>query len=190
MAEIWKDIKGYENGYQVSNYGNVRSLDRETINKNGTIKRYKGKILSLGQNKNGYKFCCLHKSLNRKIGKVHQLVARAFVDNNEDKPEVNHLDGNKANNNAENLQWCTRSENIKHAYDTGLNYVSDRQKRLTSLANRGEKCSKSKLTEFDVQVIRDAWATGAFTQKYLSDKFFVGQDQISRIVNYKRWAWL
>jgi hypothetical protein len=190
MVEIWKDIEGYEGLYQVSNKGRVKSLDRETVDKNGTVNRYKSKMLSPGQNKHGYKFCYLYKDLKRKLMPIHQLVAKGFVENKDNKPHVNHKDGIKQNNTPENLEWCTPSENIKHAYDMGLNYNSEKQKRLTSLANRGEKCHQSKLTEFDVRVIRDAWATGAFTQSYLSKEFGVGSDQISRIVNYKRWAWL
>ena len=188
--EKWKDIKGHEGFYQISDKGRLRSLGREVVDKNGIINRYKGKILKTHANKFGYLHCSLYKSSKVTCARIHKLVAEAFVDNTDNKPHINHKDGNKQNNTPENLEWCTASENIQHAYDNGLNYNSERQKKLTSLANRGEKCHQSKLKEFDVQVIRDAYATGAFTQSYLSKEFGVGCDQISRIVNYKRWAWL
>ncbi len=120
MEEIWKDIKDYEGYYQVSNLGRVRSLDRFIKCKNGRMQFKKGVIFSLCYNKrvNVYEVH-LNKDCKRKCFKIHRLVAEAFVPNDdpENKTTVNHKDGNRANNRADNLEWATYSENEKHSYD-------------------------------------------------------------------------
>ena len=115
MEEKWKDIKGYEGIYQVSNYGNVRVLDRYVWNHNGFVKR-KGKILKPSLNKYGYKDVMLSKDNVRKKYRINRLVAEAFIENPENKEQVNHIDRNKTNNNVNNLEWVTRQENITHSY--------------------------------------------------------------------------
>lgn len=106
--EIWKDIEGYK-GYQVSNIGNVKSLDR-IINRKVYDKvypfNYKGRILKKAIIKNAYTMVSLGK--NHQL-LVHRLVGKAFTC-------INHLDGNKHNNHVENLEWCTYSENELHSY--------------------------------------------------------------------------
>lgn len=118
--EIWKDIPGYEDYYQVSNFGNVKSLDRYVVYKNGTKVFYKGKNLTLHKNKKGYIFIQLHKNNTWKNFSLHVLVAQAFVENPYNLPEVNHKDGNKQNNIDLNLEWVTRQENMQHAADSNL----------------------------------------------------------------------
>ena len=113
----WKPIKGYEGLYEVSDKGQVRSLDR--INHRGT--KYKGRILRNRNTPNGYYAVMLSKNGIEKIYTVHRLVATTFIPNPENKEEINHKDGNKKKNILENLEWVTRSENVKHAYKTGLN---------------------------------------------------------------------
>ena len=109
-------IKGYEGLYEVSSDGSVFSVDRYT--KDG--KHLKRKELKGGKFSNGYEFVCLRKnSVNHNCLK-HRLVAEAFIPNHNNLPEVNHIDGNKRNNCVENLEWCTRSENLKHAVKMGL----------------------------------------------------------------------
>ncbi|AFR52615.1 putative HNH endonuclease [Lactococcus phage BM13] len=119
MEEYWKDIIGYERYYQVSNLGNVRSLDRKITWKN-SFRNISGKTQRLIEHKSGYIRVGLNKNGKKKYHNVHRLVALTFIDNPEEKQEVNHIDGNKDNNRCENLEWCTRSENIKHAVKTGL----------------------------------------------------------------------
>lgn len=112
--EEWRDIEGFEGLYQVSNKGRVRSLDHET---NG--KRYCGRILSSGVSA-GYQLVRLSKGAEKISQRIHRLVAKAFIENPDNLPEVNHLDGNKNNNCVENLEWCTSKENKVHAWVTGL----------------------------------------------------------------------
>lgn len=113
MEEIWKDIKGYEGKYQISNLGNVRSLyDQNQFKKNSRIK-----ILKLGE-RNGYSVINLQNKIKpkeRKSYQVHRLVAEAFIPNPENKPIINHIDENKKNNIITNLEWCTQKENVLHS---------------------------------------------------------------------------
>lgn len=118
--EEWKDIKGYEGFYEVSNTGKIRSLDHYIRQKNNSKKLHKGKILNTWSDKIGYIVVGLNKYNKYKIKKVHRLVAEAFIPNPENKSDVNHKDGNKANNCVNNLEWNTRAENMQHAYNTGL----------------------------------------------------------------------
>lgn len=124
MQEIWKDITDYEGYYQVSNLGNIRSCDRKIYSKNGnpltpyTIR--KSQKIKHNVNKFGYCQVGLHKDGKMKLLLVHRLVATAFIKNPNILPEVNHLDGNKENNTASNLEWCTRKRNRVHAYQIGL----------------------------------------------------------------------
>ena len=118
--EVWKDIEGYEEYYQISNFGNVRSKDRNKSTGKGFYK-LKGKELSKTKTSTGYfKIELIDKSGVRKSYKVHRLVGFAFIPNPENKPNINHIDGNPLNNHFSNLEWCTQSENTIHAYETGL----------------------------------------------------------------------
>ena len=110
IPEIWKDIKGYEGLYQVSNLGNVRSL----MFVNGTT--FKPRIRLLKQQiRNNYYIINLCKNGKRKQHSVHRLVAQEFLENKQNKEVVNHLDFNKLNNKVENLEWCTQKENVSHS---------------------------------------------------------------------------
>lgn len=131
MKEIWKDIKGYEGLYQISSFGNVKSLDRYIINKNGDKQYFPGKYLTQGISDN-YLKVILSKNNKQRTFRVHILVARAFIPNPENKPEVNHIDGNKKNNKVNNLEWNTRSENEFHAYRNGLAKPSNKQKQAVA----------------------------------------------------------
>jgi hypothetical protein len=122
--EIWKDVKDYEGLYLVSNLGRIKSLKR-------TVKRIDGKVNFInerilkekksGANYRAVELCGLGNKRTSTTSTIHRIVAKAFIENPENKPDVNHLDGNKGNNQASNLQWSTKSENSKHAYDLGLN---------------------------------------------------------------------
>lgn len=107
MEEIWKDIKGYEGLYQVSNLGRIKSL--------GNNKKRKEKLLLPSETRDGYLFVGLHKNGNAKKFKVHRLVAEAFIPNPNNYPIVNHKkEFEKKNNNVENLEWCDNKYNINY----------------------------------------------------------------------------
>lgn len=109
--EVWKEISGYEGLYMISSFGRVKSLEREVIRKNGTKQRIKDKIFNICLDNNGYCFVKLSKDNTRKHFKVHRLVGLAFIENPENKPEIDHIDRDKKNNHILNLRWTTKSEN-------------------------------------------------------------------------------
>lgn len=119
MNEMWKDVPGYEGLYQVSNLGRVKSLPRMVHVRNGNAMRPE-RIIRGGTFSNDYKFVCLRKDGVNQNHSIHRLVARAFLLNPENLPEVNHIDGNKQNNRVENLEWCDRKRNLQHAIEIGL----------------------------------------------------------------------
>ncbi|MGE7828946.1 NUMOD4 domain-containing protein [Paenibacillus sp. NPDC093718] len=118
MTEQWKAITGFEGLYEVSNFGNVRSIDRTTHHSDGKVTKNKGRVLKLGTDKKGYRAVYMTKNSKKKTAKVHRLVADAFVPNPNRLPLVNHKDENKANNHFENLEWCDNRYNV--VYGTGI----------------------------------------------------------------------
>jgi hypothetical protein len=115
--EIWKDVAGYENKYEISDHGNVRS------------KRTKNEMRQY-INDNGYCIVGFYDQTKRnpKHFRVHRLVAEAFIPNPEKKRTVNHIDGNKSNNLLENLEWATHGENLRHAREHGLIVTTEKQR--------------------------------------------------------------
>lgn len=114
MTEEWRDIPGYEGFYQVSNFGEVRSVSRDVVTKDGRIFHYKEKSLSPSSVRGGYQGVMLCKSGVNKSIMVHRLVAQSFLANPDNLPEVNHKDRNVTNNRADNLEWCTRLYNSRY----------------------------------------------------------------------------
>lgn len=120
LFEVWKDIKGYEGHYQVSNHGTVKSMPRMRKTKGDSFAPLYGRILKQKTSKSGYKVLHLHANEDECHPSVHRLVALAFIDNPENKPTVNHIDGNKTNNKMSNLEWATSSEQMTHALKLDL----------------------------------------------------------------------
>lgn len=133
MKEIWKDIKGFEGYYQVSNLGRVRSLDRDILrhykNKEKMVK-WKGRIMALHNRSDGYPSVDLYKGHKRYEYAVHRLVAMEFVPNPKNRPEVDHINTIRTDARACNLRWVNRSEN-------NLNPIT--QKRMSE-ASKGRGC--------------------------------------------------
>lgn len=161
MQEIYKDIVGYEGLYQVSNLGNVKSF-----------KYGKQRILKPGVNKCGYLNLNLWINSFSKNFKIHRLVAKAFIENIDNKEYVNHINGIKTDNRVENLEWCTASENQLHSYKLGL-----------KIAKKGENANNAKLTNKQVLAIRN----DNRMQKEIAKDYNVHQTLISCIKRYKFW---
>lgn len=164
--EIWKSITGFEGLYLISNRGNIKSLARVVDRGDKGSYLRNEKDLSLSLNKDGYIKVCLQKEGVRTHTNVHILVAKEFIPNPEDLPEVNHKDGNKSNNIISNLEWCTKKFNRQHAYDTGL------QK-----APKGVKHYKAKLSKKEVIEIRKSKEKGVV----LAKAYNVSPQTISRV---------
>lgn len=141
MEAVWKDIYGYESLYQVSNLGEVRSVDHEirTINQWGTpyVKVWRGRVLKPGFS-DGYAYVILSKDGVATFKDIHRLVATMFVDNpNRDLyTEVNHKDRNKSNNVYSNLEWVTHAQNVEHAKLTGMHSAEGLARIRAGTANR------------------------------------------------------
>jgi len=165
MDEIWKEIDGFNERYWVSSSGNVKSV----------YKTRPEKILKQMTNKCGYKSISIYDNNRKiKIATVHRLVAIAFLDNPNNKPMVNHIDANKTNNKLENLEWCTSSENIKHAYSMGL------------MDNKGSKHPRAKINEKTVIAIKADILSG-MRNIDISGKYKVHKDTVSNIKRNKQW---
>lgn len=178
--EEWRPVVDHEDSYEVSNRGRVRSKTR-TVVKKGAPKRlrkctYKGRVLSIQEHTNGYKFIALRNNGKTKQHRIHRLVAKAFIPNPDNKPEVNHDLGIKAFNWAINLHWATKSENHKHAHKKGLGNESG----VPGSAN-----GRAKITEDDVRYIRKN--PDDLTQPELGEKFGLHHSTIQKINVGKLW---
>jgi len=137
MDEYWGKISGFEDYYEVSNIGNVRNI------------KYGSYILKPHDNGTGYLMLCLCVNDIRTYKTIHQLVANTFLGPTPEGKEINHKDGNKLNNRLENLEYITRSENIRHAFKLGL---------ITRL--KGEQRTNAKLTDEGVRDIKKRLKVG------------------------------
>lgn len=143
MQEIWKDVSGFEGYYQVSNFGNVRSVDRYVRSKGKPTFR-KGTCMKLQVNHKGYYSVILHKESKAYPKVIHRLVATAFIPNPDNLPQVNHKDTNKKNNEVSNLEWCTNQENQTHAKANGC-YGPFTQKQYETVNRNLQKARKARL---------------------------------------------
>lgn len=157
--EVFKDIKGYEGLYQISNYGVVKNAN--------------GKLLTISKNQHGYPTVKLSNGDRGKRMLLHRLLAIAFIPNPNNHNEINHINGIKSDNKLTNLEWCDRSHNIKHSFDIGLN------------SHRGSRNSNAKLTEKEVTEIRIL--QNILCNDKLSKLFGVRKTMISQINLGQAW---
>ena len=157
MIEVWKDVKGYEGLYKISNRGRIKGKF--------------GKFLS-GSNSHGYLRVLLYKNSDVKSKSIHRLVAEAFIENTENKPYINHIDGDKTNNVVTNLEWCTQLENIQHCIKNGRKN------------DFGENSKRHKLTFKDVEFIRNNYKARdkQFGARVLAKQFNVSEREIYRVL--------
>lgn len=175
--EIWKSIIGYQEYYEVSNLGRIRSLDRLVNHSSGnSLVLRRGKIKKLSC-RHDYLQCCLWKDNTEENKDVHRFVAMAFIPNPENKPFVNHKNGTKWDNRAINLEWTTEAENTRHAIEMGL------------MDNKGIKNGGSKLSNEDVVSIRRLLNEG-ISQITISEIYNISQPAISAIKTGTNWLHL
>lgn len=167
-SECWKSIAGYEGYYEVSDLGQVRSLPRK-----GSPRFF---LLRQG-NKCGYRSVGFQIARVDSTFSVHQLVARAFIPNPRDLFEVNHLNGNKADNRACNLDWCTRSENVQHAFDNGFKF-----------GLKGESHPRALLTDEAVRQIRAKFRPRVYTRSMLAREYGVKPRTIKAVISRQLWG--
>ena len=173
MKEKWKIIEEFPK-YLISNEGRIKILS--TLEDKKVFVKDDGYIATtLGNGKQSYKY-------------VHRLVAEAFVKNKHNKPQVNHINGIKGDNRAENLEWVTPSENIRHAIDTGLlKYKKKEEEIKKSKYSKWEKISSSKLSPEEVIEIRVLWEYREYKQTELADMFNVDPRTINDVITRKQW---
>lgn len=167
MNEIWKDVSGFEGIYKVSNKSRIMSLPRKSVPNKVILKQ----VVST----NGY----LVVNLSGIVCYSHRIIAKEFIPNPENKPQVNHKNGIKNDNRLYNLEWVTHQENIQHGHDLGLWKYAD---------SKGENHNSCKLTDQDVLNIRSLYKSGSFTHKEIAKAYDIGRRQIGKIINRKAWT--
>jgi plasmid maintenance system antidote protein VapI len=174
MEEVFKPVVGYEGYYEVSNFGNVYSVNREIYTKRGRIERRSRRQMKFVYGKFGY--VCVNLSKNNKGHRVlvHRIVAKAFIPNPDNKPQVNHKDLNKANNCVDNLEWNTALENNKHA-------------QLNKANSFGESHYRAKLTEEIIKEIRYIYRSQLYSFADLAAIYGVSAYTIRSLIIGKIW---
>lgn len=175
MKEIFKDIKGYEGLYQISNIGRVKSLPKPKRNRSGKWTTSE-KILKPSINFEGYTTSALIKNGIAKTKTLHRLVAKAFIPNPENKLTVNHINGIRNDNRVENLEWNTQSENVSHAFRIGMK------------TQIGSKCPRAILNEKQVLEIRSKFKKRIYTRVMLGKEYGVSEHTIKKVLNKNNWS--
>lgn len=181
QQEIWKDIPGYEGRYKVSTFGYVIACERTYFagvnNRSAIHSPEKAKKFHI--NEDGYPVIGLFDGKKEKKFKVHKIVALAFIPNPENKPEVNHKDGNKLNNSINNLEWVTHAENMEHWVSSGL--LKNRRQYIRKPAVLShKKCPKCKMEKPAEDFAIRRYKTGELGRKTNCKKC----DQRSRVLRY------
>lgn len=172
-----KRIKGFEQLYSITTEGEVIASSKFITGNNGGRIFKEEKTLRPGKTEKGYLFVVLQHKGKKKHKSIHRLVAEAFIPNPENKPIINHKDGNKANNRMDNLEWATYSENSKHAVETGL-------RKYLNIS--GEKGGLAKITNEQAKEIREKYhSSPSQTSRKLAKEYGIDKSNILRIVHRK-----
>src|SRR5574344_2527065 len=153
--EIWKDVVGFEDYYEVSSTGKIRRKDHINVYKDGRIARFSQTVLKPSVFKKGYLMVYLSVKSKKKTKSVHRIVAEAFIPNPENKETVNHKDLDKTNNHVSNLEWLTNEENIRHSVDNGMYKVREIRNRNKRKKEKGVYLSDYYGVSFDK--VRNKW---------------------------------
>lgn len=177
-SEVWKDVPDYEGYYQVSNKGNVRSVDR--VKCDGI--RMKGITRKQHADSCGYMLVALSKDGKQKHLSVHRLVALAFIPNPDNLPQVNHKDEVRNHNNVENLEWCSIIYNQNYGH----------RRERSSASSKGENNARAILSANDVKEIRRTYIPGdkEYGVRALANRFGVKYVTIQKIIQGKLWKHL
>ena len=178
--EIWKDVVGYEGFYKVSSKGKIISVARYKKN-HSKLQSVEEKEISQYLNpKNGYVYVYLCKNGEYKNKRLHRVVAEAFLPNEEGYKQINHKDGVRSNNSVDNLEWCDKSYNMKHAIALGLKKDGFK---------KGSENISAKLSDEDVEWIRShyKYRDKEFGISKIAKKFNVHRATIGRIINNHSW---
>ena len=177
--EIWKSVEDWEGLYEISNHGRIRSLDRIVNKSNGGRYFHRGRVLVAHPNSKGYPNVVLnHAETGRSHNaRIHRMVAKAFIPNPDNKPHVNHIDANKSNARASNLEWVTPAENCQHSWRLGRGHTNIMPGSSNALA---------KLNEELVYNCRQRYLTGT-TVKEMSVEFGVSWTTMKEAVSGVGW---
>lgn len=178
MIEVWKPLPKYNNCYEVSNLGRVRSIKRLVKGSRGSLQIKPSVVLTPRTKANGYQSVHIRLDGTNSYPLVHRLVATVFLPNDNNLPQVNHKDGNKLNNRVENLEWCSASQNMKHAFELGL-------------APSGGRSHLAKLSFGEVLAIKSEYVRGSkdFGIVALARKYGISKSMISLIVREEKWKY-
>lgn len=175
----WRPVVGWEDAYEVSADGRVRSIDRFVPHNRVLKQRIAGRELFPTLNSNGYLGVGLRRGRSfRKYMRVHRMVADAFIPNPLGKPNVNHIDCDPANNRADNLEWCTQAENLAHMTNLGRR----------SMHMIGRRSPNAKLSEEDVRQIRADYSAGHVSYETLATKFASSKRAIGRLIKRETYS--
>jgi len=177
MKEVWKDVLGWEEFYEVSNMGRVRSKDRVCPSRWGSPTIRRGRVRKLSEGGSGYLIVHLSDGDRRCHPLVHRLVAQAFCPQRIDSECVNHKDGDKHNNKSENLEWVTNSQNSRHAVQSGLRH-----------GKKGSQSHLSKISEQQVIEIIKLIATSRLTLSQIGSRYGISKTAIMHINKGSTWG--
>lgn len=177
-VEEWKAVVGFEDRYEVSSFGQVRSIPyiKKGKNINGIFSfKTTGKLLKQCESTDHYLQIQLSKNNCKRGTGVHRIMAEAFIPNPDNLPQVNHIDGNKQNNHISNLEWCSAQHNVIHSYTLGL------------ACNKQERHPLTVLTHDKVFRMAEMRYKG-FSYKQISEELDLKYDTVWKVINRKNWV--